>query len=73
MILLRGEGKHFSAGMDLANFVNDSSRKNKKDPSRTREAFYHELWLGCHQNQFKLMNYYSFWVQHTCMSMECNC
>ncbi|MGB0753225.1 MAG: crotonase/enoyl-CoA hydratase family protein [Gammaproteobacteria bacterium] len=43
VILLRGEGKHFSAGMDLANFVNDSSGKKKKDPSRTREAFYHEL------------------------------
>jgi enoyl-CoA hydratase len=43
VILLRGEGKHFSAGMDLANFVNDGSGKKKKDPSRTREAFYHEL------------------------------
>ena len=30
VILLRGEGKHFSAGMDLANFVNDSSGKKKK-------------------------------------------
>jgi len=43
VILLRGEGKHFSAGMDLANFVNDSVGKKKKDHSRTREAFYHEL------------------------------
>ena len=43
VILLRGEGKHFSAGMDLANFVSDGSGKKKKDPSRTREAFYHEL------------------------------
>ena len=34
VILRRGEGKHFSAGMDLANFVNAGSGKKKKDQER---------------------------------------
>ncbi len=42
VILLTGEGKHFSAGMDFANFTPSVSDK-KKDPARMREAFYHEI------------------------------
>ena len=42
VILLTGEGKHFSSGMDLANFSSNGSDK-KKDPARMREIFYHEI------------------------------
>mgnify|MGYP006147296961 FL=1 len=42
VILLTGEGKHFSSGMDLANFSSSGSDK-KKDPARMRETFYHEI------------------------------
>ena len=42
VILLTGEGKHFSSGMDLANFSSNGSDK-KKDPARMRETFYHEI------------------------------
>ncbi len=42
VLVLQAEGKHFSAGMDFANFVGDNN-PNKKDPARMREAFYHEL------------------------------
>jgi enoyl-CoA hydratase len=43
VIVLSGEGKHFSAGMDLANFVPADNSGEKKDPARQREAFYHEV------------------------------
>ena len=39
VILLRGEGKHFSAGMDLANFVNDGSGKKKKTLQEQEKLF----------------------------------
>ena len=42
VILLTGEGKHFSSGVDLANFSSNGSDK-KKDPARMRETFYHEI------------------------------
>ena len=42
VILLTGEGKHFSSGMDLANFSSNGPDK-KKDPARMRETFYHEI------------------------------
>ena len=41
VILLRGEGKHFNAGMDLANFTPADKSGPKKDPARMRETFYH--------------------------------
>ena len=43
VIVLSGQGKHFSAGMDLANFVPSVKTSEKKDPARLREAFYHEV------------------------------
>jgi enoyl-CoA hydratase len=43
VILLKGEGKHFNAGMDLANFVPADKDGPKKDPARMRETFYHEV------------------------------
>jgi enoyl-CoA hydratase len=43
VILLRGEGKHFNAGMDLANFAPATKDGVKKDPARMRETFYHEV------------------------------
>jgi enoyl-CoA hydratase len=44
VILLKAEGKHFSAGMDLANFMpGDKKDEVKKDPARMRETFYHEV------------------------------
>jgi enoyl-CoA hydratase len=43
VIVLSGQGKHFSAGMDLANFVPGEKSGEKKDPARVREAFYHEV------------------------------
>ena len=43
VILLRGEGKHFNAGMDLANFAPADKGGVKKDPARMRETFYHEV------------------------------
>ncbi|MEK9650021.1 MAG: crotonase/enoyl-CoA hydratase family protein [Gammaproteobacteria bacterium] len=42
VLVLQAEGKHFSAGMDLANF-SEGNKLDKKDPARLREAFYHEL------------------------------
>ena len=42
VILLTGEGKHFSSGMDLGNFSAGTADK-KKDPARMREIFYHEV------------------------------
>ena len=43
VILLKGEGKHFNAGMDLANFAPVKKDGVKKDPARMRETFYHEV------------------------------
>ena len=43
VILLKGEGKHFNAGMDLANFAPVDKDGPKKDPARMRETFYHEV------------------------------
>ena len=43
VILLKGEGKHFNAGMDLANFAPAKKDGVKKDPARMRETFYHEV------------------------------
>ena len=43
VIVLSGQGKHFSAGMDLANFAPSEKTSEKKDPARLREAFYHEV------------------------------
>ncbi len=43
VIVLSGQGKHFSAGMDLATFVPSDKSKEKRDPARIREAFYHEI------------------------------
>ena len=43
VIVLSGQGKHFSAGMDLANFAPSKKTSEKKDPARLREAFYHEV------------------------------
>jgi enoyl-CoA hydratase len=42
VLVLKAEGKHFSAGMDFANFVQGKDTE-KKDPARMREAFYHEI------------------------------
>ena len=42
VILLTGEGKHFSSGMDLGNFSAGTADKDK-DPARMREIFYHEV------------------------------
>ena len=41
--MLKGEGKHFNAGMDLANFAPADKDGPKKDPARMRETFYHEV------------------------------
>ena len=41
--MLKGEGKHFNAGMDLANFAPAKKDGVKKDPARMRETFYHEV------------------------------
>jgi len=43
VILLKAEGKHFNAGMDLANFAPADKNGPKKDPARMRETFYHEV------------------------------
>ena len=43
VIVLSGQGKHFSAGMDLANFMQSDKDGEKKDPARVRETFYHEV------------------------------
>ncbi|MDG1248572.1 MAG: enoyl-CoA hydratase-related protein, partial [SAR86 cluster bacterium] len=43
VIVLSGQGKHFSAGMDLANFMQSDKGGEKKDPARIRETFYHEV------------------------------
>ena len=43
VIVLSGQGKHFSAGMDLANFMSGEGSGTKKDPARMRETFYHEV------------------------------
>lgn len=43
VIVLSGQGKHFSAGMDLANFMSNDKSGEKKDPARMREIFYHEV------------------------------
>ena len=43
VILLKGQGKHFNAGMDLANFAPAKKDGVKKDPARMRETFYHEV------------------------------
>jgi enoyl-CoA hydratase len=43
VILLKGEGKHFNAGMDLANFAPADKNGPKKDPARMREVFYNEV------------------------------
>ena len=40
VIVLSGQGKHFSAGMDLANFMSGEGGGAKKDPARMRETFY---------------------------------
>ncbi|MGA1762149.1 MAG: crotonase/enoyl-CoA hydratase family protein [Gammaproteobacteria bacterium] len=42
VLVLQAKGKHFSAGMDFANFAQEQNVE-KKDPARMREAFYHEL------------------------------
>ena len=39
VIVLSGQGKHFSAGMDLANFMSGEGSGTKKDPARMRETF----------------------------------
>jgi len=39
VILLRGEGKHFNAGMDLANFAPADKGGVKKDPARCVKLF----------------------------------
>ena len=43
VILLKGEGKHFNAGMDLANFTPADKEGPKKDPARMRETLSHEV------------------------------
>ena len=43
VIVLSGQGKHFSAGMDLATFVPPKKSKVEVDPARQREVFYHEV------------------------------
>ena len=43
VILLSGQGKHFSAGMDLATFVPPKKSEVEVDPARQREVFYHEV------------------------------
>ena len=42
VLVLRAEGKHFSAGMDFGNFSDDSQSKDK-EPARLREFFYNEI------------------------------
>ena len=39
VILLSGQGKHFSAGMDLANFVQSDSNGEKKRPCKSERNF----------------------------------
>ena len=43
VIVLSGQGKHFSAGMDLATFVPQKKSEVEVDPARQREVFYHEV------------------------------
>ena len=43
VIVLSGQGKHFSAGMDLGTFVPPKKSEREIDPARQREAFYHEV------------------------------
>ena len=43
VIVLSGQGKHFSAGMDLATFVPPKKSELEVDPARQREVFYHEV------------------------------
>ena len=43
VIVLSVFGKHFSAVMDLANFMSNDKSGEKKDPARMREIFYHEV------------------------------
>ena len=43
VLILSGQGKHFSAGMDFANFVPPKKSEKEIDPARKREAFYHEV------------------------------
>ena len=43
VIVLCGQGKHFSAGMDLGTFVPPKKSEREIDPARLREAFYHEV------------------------------
>ena len=43
VIVLSGQGKHFSAGMDLATFVPPKKSEVEVDHARQREVFYHEV------------------------------
>lgn len=43
VIVLSGQGKHFSAGMDLSTFVPPKKSEVEVDPARQREVFYHEV------------------------------
>ena len=43
VVVLSGQGKHFSAGMDLATFVPPKKSEVEIDPARQREVFYHEV------------------------------
>ena len=43
VIVLSGQGKHFSAGMDLATFEPPKKSEVEVDPARQREVFYHEV------------------------------
>ena len=43
VIVLSGQGKHFSAGMDLSTFVPPKKTDKEVDPARQREVFYHEV------------------------------
>ena len=43
VIVLSGQGKHFSAGMDLGTFIPPKKSEREIDPARQREAFYHEV------------------------------
>ena len=43
VIVLSGQGKHFSAGMDLSTFVPPKKSDKEVDPARQREVFYHEV------------------------------
>ena len=43
VLILSGQGKHFSAGMDFANFAPPKKSEKEIDPARKREAFYHEV------------------------------